>query len=141
MEIQNILLLSIALHFATSNGKGLQTKRPLFISTSNISNTINHDSFIESSPFYSNEKQIYKLVEHFLAQNESEKALTMLRMIIDRERKWRMKLCDFLFGINSCRRSGKIIEPFSIWKKILVHQLLQDPTNEVIEQIRRHILL
>ena len=27
------------------------------------------------------------------------------------------------------------------WKRILVHQLPQDPTNEIIEQICRHILL
>ena len=48
-------------------------------------------------------------------------------------------MCKNLFGIQSCKKHGDVIEPFFMWKKNVVDDLLKDPTYEIVKKIRSHI--
>ena len=96
-------------------------------------------AYLSISPFYRHEKQISDVVKNYIESNQDKDALLVLREVVANERKWRLDLCLQLFGQVSCQRNPSLNEPFFMWKKKLVYDLLADPTQEIIDKIRKNI--
>ena len=110
---------------------------PTFISPGIISKTFNPLALHKESPFYSNEQQIYTMVELFIKKNQANKALDMLRLVVSSERKWRLEICLQAFG--SCNGNAGNAAPFFIWKKKFTHKLLLNPTKEIIAKVGKNV--
>ena len=95
-------------------------------------------SYLKMSPFYRNEKNISSMIEALVSSNRDNEALNVMREVIAGEKIWRYQLCCNLFGKSSCLR-GANVAPFFMWKKKLVHDLLMDPTQEIIDRIRKNV--
>ena len=135
-----LLVVVIFFFSATKCGSGKPIiKEPQFISPGIISKTFNPVGFHKDSPFYSNEKQIYNMLETFIKENKANKALEMLRLVVFSERKWRMELCLRFFGWFSCNETTAMAAPFFIWQKQFAHQLLRNPTSEIINNIEHNV--
>ena len=105
-----------------------------------ISEEPNQTSYMVESPFYSNEKEISEAVKNLISNNRDGEAFQVMKNVIAAEKKWRFNLCLRWFGTSSCSKGGvALIEPFFMWKKKLVHELLMDPTQEIIEKIRGNV--
>ena len=100
---------------------------------------ISEEKYLCQSPFYRNEKAIANQVNFLMRSNKHAKAFDLLKKVVSNEKKWRFSMCKNLFGIQSCKKHGDVIEPFFMWKKNVVDDLLKDPTYEIVKKIRSHI--
>ena len=99
----------------------------------------NQIPYVAESPFHRNEKEISKIINNLISNNRDLEAFQVMKKVIASEKKWRFNLCLHWFGKSSCSKGINLIEPFFIWKKKLVHELLMDPTEEIIKTIRENI--
>ena len=93
----------------------------------------------KASPFYQNEMRISKLVKRFVNLKQDDKALDLMKRVIVAEKSWRFQLCSRLFGRANCQNKKINPEPFFIWRHQVMHTLLDDPTQEIIERVRFNI--
>ena len=104
-----------------------------------LAGPVTSTSYYSLSPFYRNEKKIINRMQWLIYLNREEDALKLMRRVIANEKRWRHRLCFQLFGQASCSGNGNSAEPFFMWKKKLIHDLKVDPTQEIINQISKHI--
>ena len=118
-----------------TNGEGKQTKSKLDL----ILPPKAIPSYLRLSPFYRNEAKISNLVSKLMSYGRDELALVIMRQVVANERIWRRKMCYQLFGRHLCVKNGVNNEPFHMWKKKLIHELLMDPTPEIIRRVRQNV--
>ena len=136
MNIMERILIFCAISIALCNFIKIEAKEG---EEKPLGRSIMSTSYNSLSPFYRNEKQIVSQIEQLVHLNREQDALALMRQVIATEKRWRHRLCIQLFGESSCNNNGNSAEPFFMWKRKLIHDLEVDPTQEIINQISKHI--
>ena len=93
---------------------------------------------LNDSPFYKREGEIAKMLNKLLKLTRDQKALGVLKLTIGIEKKWRQSLCRNNFGKLACDL-GISATPFGILNKSAINYLRQDPTEEILQRLRRRV--
>ena len=93
---------------------------------------------LSKSPFYNRKSQIANMVHSLLARKNDEGALQLMKITIDLEKRWRRQACVKYFGATACEL-GLQTTPFDMLKVAMVNNLRQDPTEEIISQLRSSV--
>ena len=114
-------------------------RQPSFF-TPNTIWKISNDYSSSISPFYKNEQELAFQIQYFINKGEGEKALELLKAVVKIERTWRLQMCIRIFGKKACKDNDSTsVFPFYMWKKRIIHNLNLNPTDEIIERIRKTV--
>ena len=74
----------------------------------------------------------------WLQEKNGQLVLEMLRKFIKVEKAGRYQLCFRTFGTASCSSTAlNSPRPFFIWQKLMVHNLIRDPTKDIIHLLKQ----